>query len=495
MGLPQVYEVGGCVRDSILGKPAKDIDFMACGVTPEELLSLAQSQGKAEELRVQEQLVGVRLRAPWSGPEGIEIALARTEVSTGPGHLDFEIIPAELPQQLAEAELGDRAGNSLLEQQALLDLSRRDFTCNAIARELASGKLLDPYGGAADLQAGLLRTVSEESFRDDPLRMLRGLARIATDDLTPTPETTRQAKQNAKALHSNPSLPGALSPERIQAELVKIFSGPHSAKALRTAREWGILEGISPPLGEMQGFDQQNRHHSLSLDEHSLQALAEADRRELSPTLKLAVFLHDIGKPATAKPGKKGGMSYYRADPGHPLWKSDPQRAESHERIGSQIARSEMERLSYPSKDCRRVEQLIAGHMFGAEEDFDDKPPQKQALLARRMLSKYGLGLSLELCELRICDRAGKTDQPNPEGFDRHALKLMEVLREQNIHPTARSQLSVDGSRLQQMGLKPGPETGQVLDNLLKIVVGDPQQNRPDLLERHAERQIAALRS
>src|SRR5436853_1330399 len=155
------YLVGGAVRDEHLERDSKDADFLVPGVDTDELRRALAPHGRVEDLVVADRLVGVRLhprdRALRAlAPAGIEFAPPRTERSTGPGRHDFEIV--------ADASLSVED-----------DLGRRDFTINAIARRLDDGTVVDPYGGEQDLRARVLRTVSPLSFREDPLRLVRGL--------------------------------------------------------------------------------------------------------------------------------------------------------------------------------------------------------------------------------------------------------------------------------------------------------------------------------
>lgn len=490
--LPAIYEVGGCVRDEIIGKPAKDIDFMVCGVSADELLAICSSVGQAEPLMVADQLVGVRLRTEWTDAEGVEIAVARTELSTGAGHLDFEIRPLEVPADLASLEVEQRAGDARFLSHVEQDLARRDFTCNAIARDFSSGQLIDPYGGQQDLAQGALRAVSPDSFRDDPLRILRGLGRVSKDGLEMDQDTERLAIEWAAGVHLDPSLPGALSGERIREELDKILSGSRSAYALQKAAKWGILQRILPEWKASIGFDQSNKHHSLTVDQHQLRVLAQADHLGLKGSLKLAALMHDIGKPATAKAGADGQLHYFAAKQDDPLWQTDKHRAQSHELRGAQLAEQAMDRLHYPKAEIKEVSALIRGHMFGTERGFQARPAARQQLLARKMLALYGFERAQDLTLLRICDLAGKGNEEPAPGFDSDAQSLISVLRDQRSQPTSLKALALNGADLERLGLKPGPETGKVLQSLLKLVVGEPHINKASLLEPHAARFIAA---
>jgi tRNA nucleotidyltransferase (CCA-adding enzyme) len=180
------YVVGGAVRDELLGHESKDADFLVPGVDIDALQAALAPHGRTEELVVAGRAVGVRFwpRDPKIRDlvrSGIELAPPRRERSTGPGRHDFEIVVD------ASAPVEE-------------DLARRDFTVNAMARRLADGMLVDPYGGQDDLRAGTLRTVSAASFAEDPLRLVRGLRFVSQLGLEPDPRTLEQMRDEAASV-------------------------------------------------------------------------------------------------------------------------------------------------------------------------------------------------------------------------------------------------------------------------------------------------------
>jgi len=485
LGLPAAYQVGGSVRDQILGQPLKDIDIAAAGLTPEELLSICNAAGKAEPLRVGQQLVGVRLWADWAGPDGVEIALLRTEQSTGSGHADFHIQPIPLPFEISALPIQQRDDPRLWQEMVYQDALRRDFTCNALFRDINSGEIIDPLGGLGDLSKNQLRVVHPQSFQDDPLRLLRMMVRVSKNGMTIESETEMLAKKWASHLVMDGSN-GAVSSERVQTEVVKILAGPNSSKAWGIMRDTGMISGIMPEWQECIGFEQQSKYHSLSVDQHILQALSHADREGFSEDLKLAVLMHDIGKPRTAKPGKDGGLQYYGLKPNHPMWKTDPQRAQSHEQMGEEMTRHALNRMRFPAETTGQVAYLVRHHMFSEEREFSERAQHKQDLLARRMLHRHGPERSELLLQLRECDLAGKSqDKPGPL-WNQDVQLLRQTIAQQKDNPYRLSHLAIDGSRLQELGLQPGPRTGDILNNLLKQVVGEPGLNTAERLDKMA---------
>ena len=178
------YLVGGAVRDEHLGRESKDVDFLVPGVDSAGLRAALAPHGRVEELVVAGKPVGMRLyprdRAIRAlAPSGVEFAPPRREQSTGPGRHEFEIV-VDPAAGVAE------------------DLARRDFTINAMARRLEGGELVDPHGGRIDLDRRILRTVSERSFEEDPLRIVRGLRFVSQLDLDPEEWTLAQMTEHAE---------------------------------------------------------------------------------------------------------------------------------------------------------------------------------------------------------------------------------------------------------------------------------------------------------
>lgn len=512
LGLPETWTVGGVERDRLMGRPQKDVDLLVCGVTADELLALCRAAGhRTQPLEVAGRLVGVRLRADFAGPEGVELALARTEVSTGEGHTEFEIAPVPVAPHLRDVAPADRAGDASLREAVLADLGRRDFTCNAIARNTRTGELLDPFGGVRDIAAGIVRAISPDSFRDDALRAFRLLARIAKDGTHADDATVALVREAARtmAIQGLAGPDGVVPPEpdrtvetvvgrdgrrrrivrrtahasltqdRIHDELVKTLSGPHAADALRFAVDWGLLVRVLPEFGPTIGFEQRNRHHALTVDEHQLHAVASADRAGAPWLLKLALLMHDAGKPLAFQDHEDGGRSF-----------------RGHERMSAELAREWAARLRLARRDQDDVVHLIAHHMYAADEGFAARPLADQDRRARRFLATHGVRRAVLLAEHRRHDRAGKGAVPPPGGdpalADEAAFRA--ALDRNRDQPTTVRALAVGGRELLALGLPPGPAHGEVLRELLSVVLDDPTANDPERLGRIAARRVAALR-
>jgi tRNA nucleotidyltransferase (CCA-adding enzyme) len=221
----RVYTVGGTVRDILLGHPRKDVDLLVTGIPQPDLIRFLRQYGRV-------QLTGrafgvIKFLPPqWQDPP-IDIALPRTEISTGTGHRDFVVtFDHTLP--------------------VATDLGRRDFTINAIAMDLATGHLLDPFGGRQDLARGILRQVSPLAFPEDPLRMLRGV-QLATRFALRLETTTRQAMQHHAASITT------VAAERIAEELRKLFQAVAPSTGFLLMYDTGLLSYILPEIARLSG--------------------------------------------------------------------------------------------------------------------------------------------------------------------------------------------------------------------------------------------------
>jgi tRNA nucleotidyltransferase (CCA-adding enzyme) len=433
------YLVGGAVRDELLGRESKDADFVVPGVDYEGLHAALEPHGKVEELEVAGRRVGVRLhpRDPelrLLAPAGIEFAPPRVERSTGPGRHDFEIV--------ADPELS-------IED----DLGRRDFTVNAMARRLETGEMIDPFGGAEDLQKGVLRTVRPRSFAEDPLRLVRGLRLVSQLGLEPDPETLRQMRAEAAsvALVSGERLGGGLGSDGM-GELSKLLLGAEPARALRLARDTGVLTALLPEFEQAIGFEQNSERQHLPLDEHIFEVVQAAADAGAPLTVRLGALFHDLGKPRSN--GK-------------------------HADRGAELAGAAMRRLRYPTNLRTYVTRLVSAHAFPL--DHVDE------LFARRMLRAHGDELALDLVTHKEADLRGKRVQQSELDA---ASRLHALLEQERVQPHRRADLAIDGSDLIALGYSEGPEVGAALDGLLDAVVDDPELNSRDQLLDRARAQL-----
>ena len=435
------YVVGGAVRDELLGKTPRELDFVVPGVGHADLRAALAPHGKIEDLVVADQRVGVRLlprdRAVRAlQPAGIEFTPPRVERSTGPGRHDFEIVAD--------------AGISLEE-----DMARRDFTINAIAKRLGTGEILDPLHGREDLQRGVLRTTAPTSFRDDPLRIVRGLRFVSQLDVDPDEDTLRQMEEWAPRIEhvSGERIGGGLGADGM-GELSKLLLGAHPAKALRLARDTGALVHVLPELASGIGYEQESDRQHLPLDEHVFAVVQAAADAGAPLEVRLAALLHDAGKPEAERVGG------------------------DHAALGAIAAVRSLRRLRYPTRLRDYVVRLVREHSFSL-------PEEPTAADARRFLARHGERLVSDLLAHRAADLAGK--QVPAEEWERLAAfgALIEQEREQ---PHRLADLAVDGDDLIEAGFREGPLLGRVLQTLLAEVVEEPERNsREQLLTRARE--------
>jgi tRNA nucleotidyltransferase (CCA-adding enzyme) len=446
------YLVGGAVRDELLGRDSKDADFLVPGVDQDELVRRLAPHGRVEPLVVADRVVGVRLyprerEVRSLAPAGIEFAPPRVEQSTGPGRHDFVIV----------------ADPSISVED---DMRRRDFTVNAIARSLASGELVDPLDGANDLREGVLRTVSPRSFEEDPLRLVRGLRFVSQLDLDPDEETLRQLREHAASVRlvSGERIGGGLAADGM-GELSKLLLGREPRKALRLARDTGVLTAVLPEFEPAIGFEQESRYHDESVDEHTFAVVQETADAHMSLPVRLAALFHDLGKPQVAWRGKDGRLHYY-AKPGVA--------PRSHEEVGAELASEALGRLRYPNALRSRVRRIVRWHMLD--------PGKGDALRARRLLARHGDEIALDLVDHRLADVRAK---PRSTDLTAKLVAFRRVVEHERASPHRLADLAVRGDDLLALGFAPGPKLGEALRKLLHDVVEDPSLNtREELLAR-----------
>jgi tRNA nucleotidyltransferase/poly(A) polymerase len=435
------YVVGGAVRDELLGIPHSDEDFLVPGVDHAGLHAALEPHGRVEDMEVHGQLVGVRFYPDDPAvkglvPSGIELTPPRIERSTGPGHHDFEIVAD---------------GSATVED----DMRRRDFTVNAIARRLATGELVDPFGGVADLERRVLRTVTPESFREDPLRILRGLRLVSQLSFALAPETLGQMRAEAAGLRhvSGERIGGGVAVDGM-GELSKLLLGTRPAEALRLARDTGALVEVIPELGATFGYAVASPRQPLPLDEHLFAvAQAAADAGTTLP-VRLAALLHDVAKPQADAAG------------------------ESHAAGGAVATGRILRRLRYPNGLREDVVRLVAAHDFRLDGEVD-------AAFARRFLASHGLERARELVALKRADLSVKEVDP----AELAALaRLEQEIEGQRDRPYRLADLAVNGRDLLELGYREGPALGAALARLLDDVLDDPALNsREALLARARE--------
>lgn len=416
----ETWAVGGAVRDAILGLPAGDWD-LATRARPWEVRRLFR---RTVPIGIEHGTVGVLI-----GGALYEVTTFRRDVETFGRH--------------ATVEFADT-----IEE----DLSRRDFTCNALAWHPLTGELRDPYLGLQDLQAGRLRTVGEpaERFAEDYLRVLRALRFAGHFELAIDPATW------SALVAATPNLP-RLSAERIREELWKIFTKtPRASRALSLYAASGALAVLIPELDRTVGMGVESA--GLPLDAWARSLLAVDALPTTRPLLRMAALLHAVGMPAARTRDLRGGWRYT-----------------GHEAQGARIAEDIMRRLRSSNADTARVRRLVAH-----QSDFF--PPDAPPAGVRRWLRDIGVDLVYDLFRLRcaLCRAAG--GGAGSADLVARWRKMHRILLEHPVLDT--SGLAIDGRDLKALGLEPGPRFGEILRALVDAVIEDPTLNtRESLLE------------
>ncbi|HWP79376.1 MAG TPA: HD domain-containing protein [Candidatus Acidoferrum sp.] len=414
----KTYYVGGCVRDALLGLPtAPELD-MATAAPPEEAAKRLAALGG--------QLL----------PGGL--GAVRVEGESG---------RIELTSMRTEGPYADRRHPDWVEFVAdpRLDACRRDFTAGAVYWGSEEG-LLDPVGGVADIRAGLLRTVGkpENRFDEDPLRMLRGLRFAARFGFAVEGATADAMRRMAPLL-------GFVSGERALPELYGMLKGDHIEAVLM---EYGdVLSALVPEIRPALRCPQKSRFHCYGVWEHTAKAVAVSPP---DPLLRLALLLHDLGKPCCRRRDAAGNDHF-----------------QGHMREGAAIARRTAERLSLPKEQARELETLVSLH--------DDRIRRRVPDVAR-LLGQMGETATRRLIELRAADNAAKAPavrEPSRRE-EMHAL-VDEILR--SGLPLTRKDLAVTGSSVPAEG----PMVGAALDQLLEAIWNGEIKNEREALLRHLQ--------
>lgn len=458
----QVYVVGGAVRDTILGKTANDFDLMVTGIPKDAVAANLRTLAKRTKgyTNFKGKDFGV-FRFRYAESE-VEISLPRLERSTGDGHRDFDVD--------ADHTLSPEA-----------DLYRRDFTANALAVNLHTGAVIDPYAGAADIASGTLRVLNDDTFIEDPLRILRAVVAHARHGLEPDTVTRVQMRDNAHRISHLPA-------ERIQVELDKLIEADRPSAGIRLAHSTGVLQHILPEVDATFGYDQKNPHHAHDLGTHLLEVLDRMSAMTQDADLRYAALLHDIGKPASAwwHPEDKRCKYYeYRpdrdlvgvAEDGSPLTiKQGSIVGKHHQEVGAVMAADRLRELKFPNDRIQHISTIILHHMWKA---FETKKG------ARKFLARTGVHAD-DLIMFRIADQGGKGDAVlvgdgrTPEGIAKQA-NLIERVRNEG-EATHASDLAIDGHDLIEIGITAGPKLGQIKAKLVERVIDDPALNHRDTL-------------
>ena len=421
------YAVGGCVRDSLLGLTPHDYD-LCTNALPEQTEAVFSHHNLV--------LAGKKHGTVGVITEGgvVEITTYRTE--------------------------GDYLDNRHPEWVAFVpeveaDLARRDFTVNALAWSPSRG-FADPFGGREDLKNHILRAVghAETRFKEDSLRILRGVRFGVKYRLTPDPSTFR-AMQDLAPLMDN------LARERVFEELCRLLPLVTAEDLLTFAP---VLPAAVPELAPMVGFDQRNRHHTYDLYTHTAHVVENVPA---DLTLRWAALLHDTGKIATFTVDEAGQGHFY-----------------GHAKESAAIADAVLRRLKAPTRLREDVVTLVELHMIRIE-------PTKKAV--RRWLSRLGEETLDRLLILMAADMAATAGGISDSYIDFSTIRsLLAEIRTENACLSLKD-LAVNGHDLTALGLS-GPQIGQTMRRLLELVLDEKIENTKEALLTAAKEASGSLR-
>jgi tRNA nucleotidyltransferase/poly(A) polymerase len=418
----EAYLVGGGVRDLVLRRSVHDWD-VATSARPEEVQGIFE---RSVPTGIKHGTVTVLL----AGGRGVEVTTYRGEAGYSDGrHPDTVSFVRSIEE----------------------DLSRRDFTVNAMALDPVARVLVDPHEGGEDLARRVLRAVGDPvaRFREDSLRVMRAVRFAATLELELETATFAAIPATLGGLRR-------VSSERIRDELLKLLEAPRPSLGIELMRTSGLLAEVLPELAATIGVT-QNRFHSDDVYWHSLRACDAAAPGD--PVLRLAVLLHDIGKPETATPHaeREGENAFLR-----------------HEEASARGCEAIALRLRLSSADRERTVQLVANHMFPLEGWSSPG--------LRRFLRRVGEDRLDELFALRAADLSVR-----PDGEER--LRQLAALRERlrvvgaARPPLQASALAIDGKQVMaRLAIGPGPRVGEILRALLERVIEEPELNTVERL-------------
>ena len=421
----EAYVVGGCVRDSILGRQPQDWDITT-SAKPEQVKALFP---RTIDTGLQHGTVTVM-----QDREGFEVTTYR---------IDGEYEDSRHPKEVVFTPN--------LEE----DLKRRDFTINAMAYNEEKG-LVDIFGGMEDIRLGRIRCVgrAEERFGEDALRMLRAIRFSAQLGYEIDEETKQGIRRLAPTLKN-------ISAERIQTELVKMLVSPHP-DYLRTAYDMGVTKMFFPEFDRAMETEQHHPHHMYSVGEHILHSLAYVPADKV---LRLTMLLHDIGKPDTLTTDEQGITHFY-----------------NHESLSAEMAKTILRRLKFDNDTINMVYKLVMYHDYGNSVE-----PTLQ--IVRRAMNKIGEDAFPALFQVKYADMMAQSDYLRDEKLKRleNWKRLYTEICEKEQCVSLKT-LAVTGSDLIAAGMKPGKELGEVLQKLLQLVLDDPSCNTKDKLLAAAQR-------
>jgi tRNA nucleotidyltransferase (CCA-adding enzyme) len=422
----EAHLVGGGIRDLLLGRVPADFD-VATSARPEEVVAL--------------------FGATFAIPTGLQHGTVTVLSGQGASRLAVEVTTF----RGEGAYLDGRRPSSVTYVSSLAeDLSRRDFTMNAVGYDPIADTLTDPFDGREDLARRLIRAVGDpvQRFREDGLRPMRAVRQATQLGFTIDPPTLAAIGETRDVFRK-------VSAERIRDELLKLLAAPRPSHGLELMRATGLMADVLPELLEGVGVT-QNRFHKHDVYQHTLSVVdnTHGDRATLA-IVRLGALLHDIGKPRARQPreGAPGEFSFFK-----------------HEYVGADMTDAVARRLKLSVADRERVVAMVSNHMFFYSPDWTDGT-------VRRFVRRVGSDALPALFALREGDIAGR-------GFDEDPDVELGELRRRIAQVAAAdaalriTDLAIDGKAVMQiLGVAPGRIIGVVLERLLELVLDDPALN------------------
>ncbi|WP_297419044.1 CCA tRNA nucleotidyltransferase [Clostridium sp.] len=424
----EAYVVGGCVRDSLLNRQPKDWDITT-NAKPNEVIEIFESLGY--------KIIPTGLK---HGTVTIVIDKEQFEVTTY--RIDGEYTNGRQPDNVTFT-------NSLKE-----DLSRRDFTVNAMAYSEKEG-LIDYFGGMGDLKYKEINCVGEanQRFKEDKLRILRAIRFASRYDFN-------IYKSVFYAIDEDNDI-AMLSKERIQSEFNKIILSEKPSLWLNMMFELGLLQQIIPEISDCYRFEQKNPHHNKDVYEHILSVI---DHTEPILELRLAALFHDIAKPQTFSLDENGVGHFYE-----------------HHKESARVCEEAMKRLKYSNTEIENVRELVYWHM--TQCDYN-KPKA-----VKKFLRNVGVERLDNLFKLKVADICGsKIQYKDLENVFKLKFDSEKILSEKQ--PLSVKDLAINGNDLMSLGIKQGKEIGKILNQLLELVLENAELNNKEYLRMYVKNSL-----
>ena len=417
-----LYIVGGAVRDHLLGKPNSDYDFCT-DATPDQVISMFR---KVIPTGIKHGTVTVLFKG-----DSFEVTTFRTEGAySDQRHPDSVTFVTDLAE----------------------DLSRRDFTVNAFAADCLDGKIIDLFNGMDDLKSKTIRAIGipRERFEEDALRLMR-LARFCSKlGFEPDPKTMKAATELCASISN-------VSQERIYDELSKILMTEKPTVGLKLLEDMGVLEIILPELSECRRIE-QTKVGAHDVLEHIYNTVDAAAHFNYSYNVRLAALLHDIAKPQTMVINTYGIMRFF-----------------GHDIKSAQMARDVLRRLKCSNQLTDTVCNLIENHMVKYRDNWTDGA-------VKRFIRRVGKENINELFELQWCDQIASEGKSKVEEYDPFIRRIKELENQ----PMSVKDLAVTGEDLADAGIPRSKVMGDILNDLLEMVIDYPTLNEKETLINQA---------